>query len=82
MAPSLAQNVNFRQNCRRVDTLQRKTRLSKFGGSSGREPLNQNDVAIPASRRSELANDFPYFLSVSRHHARRAVGLQVEVKWN
>ena len=76
--PSLSQDANICRNRRVIDSAQRKTHSVKLGDSSGGKTLKQNEAAHRANWRIDLANDTPCLVGDSRHHARRAVGLEVE----
>ena len=76
--PSLFQDTNTRRNRRVIGFTQRNAHSVKLGDCRGGKVLKQNGASLSSIWRIDVADDLPRVLDGPRHHARRAVGLEVE----
>ena len=76
--PSLAQDANTRRNRRVIAFSQRKAHRVKLGDGCWRKALKKNRAFLGSNCWIDVADDLPRLLGGPHHHARRAVGLEVE----
>ena len=76
-APRLSQDADALQNRRAIDFVQRESHGPKLGSNSGGKALKQDEATLRSIWCVDLTNEMRCLVGGPRHHARRAVGLEV-----